>query len=247
MNRSRHITEEELEQIDKYLHKELTDAERIVFEERLAADAEWREKTEEVKLLSLGIQEEVLLRQLPSFYNALPASGNPVKPKLIRVNWMKRMTLAATLVLGVTTITWLVFFHKTANEKLFAAYYSPDPGLPTLMGVSDHYEFENAMVEYKTGHYAKALQTWSALLQDHPENDTLHYFIASAYLAQKQDEQAALYFDKVIRQQQSVFLQDALWYKALLLLKQGKKEQAIPLLKATEHADKEALLRKLKS
>lgn len=245
MNNSRHITEDELELIDKYLHKDLAEVELSVFEQRLATDAEWKEKVEEVKMLSIGIQEDALLSKLDSFHNAIPASDTTAKPKIIEVNWLKRLAVAAILILGITTLSWLLFFQKTGTEKLYAAYYSPDPGLATLMGVSDHYEFDNAMVDYKTGDYTKALDTWLTMLKVNPENDTLHYFIASAYLAQENEEQAAVYFDKVIRQQQSVFLQDAQWYKALLLLKQGKKEDAVSLLKVTGHPDKDALLREL--
>lgn len=244
MNNSRYITEAELERIDKYLHQKLDEAELAVFEQRLATDMEWNEKVQEVKMLSLGIQEEALMNKLDVFHQAVSAH-TASKPKVIEVNWVKRLAIAATLILGITTVSWLFFSQKTGTEKLYASYYKPDPGLATLMGVSDNYEFENAMVDYKTGDYTKALDTWLKMQQENPDNDTLQYFIASAYLAKEDEEQAAVYFDKVINRQESVFLQDARWYKALLLLKQGKKEEAVILLKATEHADKEALLRKL--
>lgn len=244
VNNNRNISEQELELIDRYLRKELSETEHVAFEQRLAADAEWREKVQEIKLLSLSIQENALASRLNTFHKAVPISDNN-KPKVIKMNWAKRVAIAATLILGVTMLSRLLFFRETGNEKLYATYYKPDPGLATLMGVSDNYEFENAMVDYKTGSYTKALSTWLNMLKENPDNDTLDYFIASAYLAKDDVPEASVYFEKVIRRQQSVFLQDAKWYKALLLLKQGKKEEAVALLQATEHPDRDALLRKL--
>ena len=114
------------------------------------------------------------------------------------------------------------------------------------MGVSDNYEFDKAMVDYKMGDYDKALKTWEGLLKDNANNDTLNYFIASAHLADNNPESSLAFFDKVIGSTNSVFLQDAQWYKALILLNKGNKQEAINLLQKTEHPDKEALLRKLK-
>ncbi len=113
------------------------------------------------------------------------------------------------------------------------------------MGVTDHYEFEKAMVDYKTGQYEEAIAAWNKLLLKNPGNDTLNYFIGSALMADKEFKQAKIYFDKVIEFPASVFIQNARWYKALILLKEGNKKEALELLKLTEHPKKEALIHKL--
>jgi predicted Zn-dependent protease len=135
---------------------------------------------------------------------------------------------------------------KSSEEKLFAQYYKPDVGLPTMMGISERYEFENAMVSYKTGDYQKAIDSWQLLLKDNPGNDTLNYFIGSALIADRQVKQALPYFDKTLTVSNSAFEQEARWFKALALLHMGKKQEAITLLEKTEHPEKENLLQKLK-
>ena len=246
MNNDFNITQEELELIDKYLNKQLPESELAAFEKKLADDETWRDKVDQIRFMSIGIQESTLSAKLNNFHSLLNVEANGKTQKSIEINWGKRLAVAASTILVVGTLSWLLFFKKTVNEQLFANYYQADPGLPTLMGVSDNYEFDKAMVDYKMGDYDKALKTWEGLLKDNANNDTLNYFIASAHLADNNPESSLAFFDKVIGSTNSVFLQDAQWYKALILLNKGNKQEAINLLQKTEHPDKEALLRKLK-
>lgn len=246
MNNDFNITQEELELIDKYLNKQLPESELAAFEKKLADDETWRDKVDQIRFMSIGIQESTLSAKLNNFHSSLNVEANGKTQKSIEINWGKRLAVAASTILVVGTLSWLLFFKKTVNKQLFANYYQADPGLPTLMGVSDNYEFDKAMVDYKMGDYDKALKTWEGLLKDNANNDTLNYFIASAHLADNNPESSLAFFDKVIGSTNSVFLQDAQWYKALILLNKGNKQEAINLLQKTEHPDKEALLRKLK-
>lgn len=243
MNNAINITEEELELIDRYLHQQLSEAEQKNFDERLRTDSLWQQKVNEIRLFSTGIQESVLQEQLDQFHSHLTTVAN--KPKTIKINPLKRLSVAASILFFVGILSWLLFFQKSGNEKLYATYYNPDPGLPTMMGVSENYEFEKAMVDYKTGDYSKAIDTWNAILKTHPDNDTLNYFIGSAHLANDNSKEALVFFDKALLVKNSVFRKEALWYKALALLKEGKKDDAIIVLKTAEHPDKEILLRKL--
>ncbi|HMR82351.1 MAG TPA: tetratricopeptide repeat protein [Niabella sp.] len=239
MNNENSILEEELALIEQYLHRQLPAAELLSFEQRLSADADWRQKVEAVRLMMVGIQEAVLQDKLDQFHNEInPATLKAVS--LQKSSWKKWMAAAAVLII---VVAGLLYFNT--RPTLFDAYYTPDEGLPTYMGVADNYEFDRAMVEYKTGDYQKAITTWQQLLKDNPGNDTLSYFIGSAFLADKDTRQAKAYFDKTIGVPGSAFLQHAKWYKALILLKEGNREEAANLLKTTEHPKKEALLHKL--
>lgn len=247
MSNTFNISEEELELIDKYLSEQLAESEIAAFEKRLDEEESWREKVEEVRLMSIGIQEAFLSGQLDEFHKSAGemVDSDVKQHRAVNISWAKRWAIAASTLLIVGTLSWLLFIKKNGNEQLFADYYQPDPGLPTLMGVSDNYNFDKAMVDYKMGDYKKALATWKSLLKGNEENDTLNYFIASAYLADKDVKESVVYFDKVINYNNSVFLQDAQWYKALALLDQGRKKEALQLIEKTEHPDKEQLLRKL--
>lgn len=239
-----HITEDELNLIDQYLAGQLTNQEKLAFEEQLSGNEAWKIKFNEVKLLSVGIQESSLREQLNDFHNHTMASKiiAPVK----KMSWVKRLTAAASILFFISLLSWLFFFKPSAEEKIFASFFQPDPGLSTAMGVSDNYDFDRAMVDYKTKNYNAAIQSWSKLLETNAGNDTLHYFIGAAQIANKNETAAITHFDKVLQNTGSVFISEALWYKALALIKQGKKQEAIPLIEKTSHSQKQALLLKLK-
>jgi len=114
------------------------------------------------------------------------------------------------------------------------------------MGASDNYLFDRAMVDYKVGDYDAALQIWENLQESKPANDTLNYFIASAYMGKENDEIAISYFQKVIINESSFFRNDALWYTGLALIREKKMKEAISVLEKAEHQDKDRLLAKLK-
>src|SRR5690606_38198090 len=135
------------------------------------------EKADGLRLFALAIQESELEDRLKDFHCHIDAPRS-IRPK----GWSKWAVAACTI--GLLLAGILFFFSRTPEEKLFVQFYRPDPGLPTLMGVSDHYEFENAMVSYKMGSYGEAIEGWRQLLKTYPQNDTLNYFIGSAYLAE---------------------------------------------------------------
>lgn len=236
------ITEGEWELIEKYLANTLSVQEEADFRSREKVDAHWQQKVQQVQLTILGIGETVLTQKLEHFHKSVEnkATLAPVKT----TNW-KKWLIAASVIIAVT-LGGLLIGGTSANEKLFNAHYKVDPGLATFMGVSDNYEFENAMVDYKLGEYKKAVSAWQKMLKAHPANDTLNYFIGSALMADKNMKQAIPYFDKTISDSASAFKQDAQWYKSLALLYTGERQAAISLLEKTEQNQKDALLQKLK-
>lgn len=241
MNNNINFTEEELQLADQYMNGHMTADEREAFEKLLATDHSWKEKYTAIRLLSTGIKEASLRNEMQQWNGHTGAA--PVRS----IAWVKKLAIAASLLLAVFVLSWALFFKKSANENLYAHFYKPDPGLATRMSVADNYEFERAMLDYKTGDYNAALERWNKLLAENNNNDSLQYFIASANLADKKSALAVTYFDQVIQQTNSVFKSEAYWYKGLALLQQGKKKEAIVVIQRSTHPQKNALLQKLKN
>ena len=237
MEKRSNMTQEELELMERFWQGAFADQEEEQrLREKYATDSVWRNKADGVRLLMLGIQEAALEDRMEDFHQQ---ATRPVK-KISWLRWGIAACLAAAVSFGA-----LLFFSRSPGEKLFAAYYKPDPGLPTLMGVSDHYEFEKAMVSYKTGDYQKALAGWRQLLSAQPGNDTLHFFIGSAHLAEGRADSAVASLNRVIAVPQSAFQSDASWYLALAWLKLNNRAEAIKALKQSRHAYCERLLQEL--
>lgn len=247
MNRDIDISQKELEAIEQFIFQHMNVEETAAFTKKLSSDLALQHKLETIKLLLVGIQEAELEHKLDEFHDGLHLlKKNRIQPPTKSFS-IKKWLVAASVLVIVGLCSLLFLNHETKEEKIFAAYFQPDPGLISAMGTSDNYLFDHAMVDYKVGNYDSALKTWESLLASKPENDTLNYFIGSAYLIEAKEEIAIAHFNKVIANENSFFRNDALWYTGLALLKSNKKTEALVFIEKTEHDNKAALLRELKN
>ncbi len=217
--------------------------EQAVFAKKLAGDKELQTKTNEIRLLLLGVREAILEKKLDAFHAALPPrqQEEPANVKVPAARWL----LAAAILLALFAGTWLFITLPSVNNQVYTRYYKPDPGLISAMSTSDNYAFDRAMIDYKTGAYEPAIAAWKTLLQSNNGNDTLLYFLGSAYLA-KTNTNSAIYYFKTLQNRQSGFSKDADWYLGLALLKKGKYTEAAAYIRRSEHPKKEAILNRLK-
>ena len=219
------ILPEELERIERFLGNEMDAAEAAAFTAALESDATLRDKTEEVKLLLLAVKEAAVKEKLKEYHTEIkPAAKTPVFS-------MKRWLVAASVAIVAAVAAWFFLINKTgADKKLYSKYYTPDPGLATVMSSAGNYEFEKAMVEYKNGNYNKALTTWKQLLTQKEDNDTLIYFVGAASQAAGREDEAISQLQKIAANSNSAFYNDACWYLGLCYIKKGDKAQAVSYL-----------------
>ena len=249
MNWNKPITDEEWSLIDRYLDDELENNERAEFESRLEQDADWREAVASVRAMRIGIQEAALAQKLPEFHEELTSTGTEVRmsSKTSGRSWMK--WAAAASILAIASLGWWFWSgqKESGDEKIYADYYQPDPGLPTVMGPAEDFEFQQGMVDYKAGNYSVAIAAWEKLLVRFPDSDTLTYFLASAWQADKKFEKALPLFEKVAGQPSSKLAPDAAWYLGLLYLRKGEQEKAQAWIQKSVHPQRDLLLEKINS
>ena len=237
----------EFEEIELFLLQQMPAKEEEAFLARMSANADLKKRTEEMQLLFLGIQEAALEKKLPVFHKTLRASTNENEIGKYKLLPLKSWLVAASIVSIAALSVWAIWFKNGKEEKLFAQYFQPDPGLISAMGSTDNYVFDRAMIDYKTGNYSAAIKTWDSLQTVHPDNDTLTYFLGSAYLAMEQTGKAIPYLQTITSAKNSVFVKDANWYLALAFIKTGKPKEAIPLLIASEKKEKSEVLKELQN
>jgi tetratricopeptide (TPR) repeat protein len=246
LNRNTNIPDEEFEIIERYILKQMAQEEYEAFDLKVSNDTVLQNKIESIKLLLVGIQEVVLEEKLEEFHNGLSALKNDKSSPAAAIFSIKRWMLAASVIVLVGLGALLLFNKFNKEERIYTEFYKPDPGLITVMGNSDNYLFDHAMIDYKTRNYDSALKTWQELLKRDPANDTLNYFIGSAYLAENKLDDAISFFKIVTKQPHSYFLKDANWYIGMALIKQKKTSEAIPYIEKADHQNKDAVLMKLK-
>ncbi len=239
------ISDEELIIIEQFLTGKLAGQDLEAFQEKLSVDTGWQKKVEWVKLTILGIKEVALSEELKKVkLNHSTAIIRNISRK--RIALIASLSAVAISLSVVFLSIWASGVFKKSNEKLFAKFYTPDSGLMTAMGVTDSYDFDVAMINYKSGEYEKAIKAWGSLREGHESNDTLNYFIGSSYLALNQAPQAVSYFEKVLEKKDGVFFYDTQWYLGLALIKSGKEKEAIPHITLSKNPLKEELLKRLR-
>ena len=141
-----------------------------------------------------------------------------------------RSALAAAASVLVVVVAGAFLYRGAAAstpEALAAAYFEPDPGLPTTLGEAEDAAFDEAMIDYKLGDYPAALRGWEQLRAGTGSNDTLSYFHGVTLLALERPGAAAEVLGEVGG---GGFEVEARWYEALAALGQGDEGGARRLL-----------------
>ena len=238
------ISQEEFEKIEAYLNGKLESNELIEFKAMLENDSDFKTKVEDIKTVLFGIETQELKEQLNIFHDDLEVEHTPIEgteTKVRSIHW-KKLAIAAVLIIAAGSF-W--FYNGNSNDKLYAKYFSPDPGLPTTMSSTANYEFYEAMVDYKQGNYITAISKWKTLQKVKPNNDTLSYFIGVAHLANKNEGKAISFLEHVTKNSEFALSNDAHYYLGLAYLKKGNIEKAKANLQNSTIDNSKVLLSKL--
>jgi tetratricopeptide (TPR) repeat protein len=240
------ISQQEFERIESYILGLMTKEEIISFESELANDPKLRNSYEDIKVLLQEVELSSLKESMEEFHADLKSS-TPVVPMTPKKQFVwKPFAIAASLLFLLAISLWVFMGNTPENEKLFMAYYQPDPGMVTAMGSSSEYEFDRGMVDYKTGEYQSAISRWEKLLAEKPENDTLNYFLGSSYLAIGDSKRANSYLEKTATNEGSIFEKEASWYLGLSLVKAGNNVEGKKYLQKSGRDEAQEIIQKLK-
>ncbi|MBO3117742.1 hypothetical protein J4050_13375 [Winogradskyella sp. DF17] len=232
MDEKYNISQSEFELIEQYLNDNLDAATTQQVLEQIEKNPIFKTKVDTVKTIIAGIESQALKNELDVFHEDLEQKSRSTTTKSLNNKpWWRPLAVAAVIIIAAGSYFWL---GENATDKLYNAYYTVDPGLPTNMGGNTMYEFNKAMVSYKQGKYTEAISGWKDLAKQKQDNDTLNYFLGSAFLASDSIENAIKYLEKTTEQSGSTFREEALYYLGLAHLKNGNKTLAIKALKQSQ-------------
>jgi tetratricopeptide (TPR) repeat protein len=231
MNEKTNISIEEFEQIEKYLLDSLSPEETRKLETKIGNDPVFTAKVEEVKILIRGVESASLQDKLDTYHQRM-SSSETVKASQGSGSRIPIYAVAA-LFIALLGIFWF-FNAESDSEKLFAKHFTPDPGLPTQMGTTNDYQFYDGMVSYKRNDFETALSKWNPILEQHPKNDTLQYFIGVAYLAAGEDHNALNRLKELYESKPESFKNETAFYLGMAYLKLDDLENAIKYLTFSE-------------
>ena len=208
------------EAIETYVLDRMSALDRAAFEQRMAGDAalcaEVELEKENIRAVELGGVTRML--------KEIAAEGTVSDTNMAQGGWKQYLKYAAVVAIVLSGSLWLL--RPSANERLFAEHFIADPGLPVAMSSTDDPIFADAMVSYKEGHYAQARAKWSPLLQKEPMNDTLRYYIASAWLAEGDAIAAIPLLEGMVDDPSSALRAKARWFLLLAYVRAGESAKA---------------------
>jgi tetratricopeptide (TPR) repeat protein len=222
------------EEIERYLRGEMSEELAQSFESRLAEDASLRSDLEAIKDSILAIEMGGFKASMQGIGTRYDKENPSISPSRSNPFNLRLFAIAAGIA-AVVSVVYLFWPKVDAGKELYAEYFSPDPGLPVTMGITDAYDFKDAMVDYKTGDYTKAIQKWNGLLKESPQSDTLNYYLGCAHLNAGASQKAIEHLKGVRENESSSFQQKAAWYLALAYLQEGR----ITELKAMDISENE--------
>lgn len=212
------------EAIEAYLLERMPAGERSAFEQRMTEDVTLREEVELERENIEAVELGGLSRALKGIAQAELLEEREAP------QWTRILKYAAMIsAIAGAAIWWMN--RSPLSEQLYAEHFTPDPGLPVKMGATSHATFSDAMVAYKLGDYAEARSKWQPLLAIEPGNDTLRYYLASAWLAENNTAQAIPILEELAQESSSAFNIRAKWFLFLAYVRNGEtaKAQAMAL------------------
>ncbi len=223
--------EDKMDQLDRYLEGNMTEAEKQLFESRLESDSELRDALKDHKLLIETI-ESAAMKDTLSQVMAQQRDKGKAGVRSINRTWI---AVAASVVILFGAFFFLGPFSGGGN--LYEEYYQPDPGLPTTMSTESNLRFTEAMVQYKQGEYRSALAEFDQLMNDNPASDTLLFYRGICHMELDQPEVSAFLFNQISTDSR-LFGEKAQWYRALALLQDDNTAEAIAALQViSDQAD----------
>lgn len=241
------LTPEEWSLIETYLDQKEESIKTAFWNSDLSQIPDIEEKIVYVEKIREEIEDSIRWTKIKEFHKEVSEGQEPTGVRTLDSKKRKSKTLwyaiAAVLVILFGVSQWS---NNNSSERIFKDNFKPDIGLPLKMDTNSDYEFYEGMVDYKQGKYEEAIVKWQALLNTNTNNDTLIYFLGVSHLALGDAENSLKYLGDQNRFAHSFFNQDAAYYAALALIKEGKTEEAKTILKNTPSDQNNQLLKKLK-
>ena len=238
----KYISQEQQELFEKYLMEEMPVEEQLSFKARLADDENLQKVFEEFKALFDTVEEAGLREKMQEFHKTFESNNikDQSPERLFPFKFSYRIAASIAILFALGSF-W--FFNKpSSHENLYNKYYTQDPGLPTVMGSNDNYDFFEAMVDYKQGNYDVAISKWEKLLANKPENDTLNYFIGVSLLAIGDYEQSITHLQMSTKSKESIFKNEMYLFLGMAYLKGGNTVLAKKYFVLSNHEKANELL-----
>lgn len=230
---------------DRYILNELSESERIAFEEAMKQDSELREEVELMKLISDGFQQkgekealdEIMSLSSEEEFRAIIADAEKKynkKPKIRRL--IIGLSSAAAVLL---ILIYIGIQPRYSSEQLFDEYYVAQAyeAIPTrggsILSEEQEIQFSRAVEFYKEKNYAGSLALFDKIMSELKPKDIpeeILFYSAVCMTETGRTDDAIKNFEKLSSSDEAELQEQAEWNLALAYLKNNQQNKAKEIL-----------------
>lgn len=211
--------------IQKYFSKELSDTERLQFDELLKTNTEFQEEFALQKDIKKAITDTERKRKKV----LLKSYENQINDTRTRTSGFNRKIIAiAASILIIGGLGWYMsFLMSTDLEQLYAEHYEVYPNTVYSISRSDTIQTlqGKAFFAYESENYKEAILLFKELKETN-EVTNIDFYLGQSYLKEGQIENATQTFKIVLNRDQD-FKEESEWYLVLSYLKLKNTSNAI--------------------
>jgi len=213
------------ERIEKYLNGEMNQKELVAFEKELEADKALFGEYQLRKEVETAILDDHALKIQNTLDEIMAEPAANPKIRAFKKNAFVLKIAASVVGFMIIASAVLYFvFNNNQRDQLFMEYYQASDAVMIVR--SGNSKADGSLIQgmqaYDASDYNRAVE----LLNQVDENVTATFYTALSYVELKKYIEAEKAFQKIIKQGNNLFVDQAEWYSALLKLKIGETEQA---------------------
>jgi len=248
-----------MNEIDRYLHRELTAEELTAFELEMENNSDLVAEVNLFQNIDAAIQESdvMALRARLDAINADIIGEKRKENSFITRIPRKRLaavSVAASLIL-LLGINGILRNNVSTTDGLYGKYYTtyPATGISRASGAGLDNEISKALLQFNEKNYGESLILFRAILDQDADNPVGNFYSGMAYQETGQYEKAITSYQHVIKTGNNLFVNQAEWYSGLCYLQNNDRKNAIRQFKKIAdsknfYSEKAlAILRKLKN
>jgi len=210
--------------IDDYLLDRLSGVELEQFEKKLKTDQSLASKVEERKIV-LGVVDAFgdieMMEQISAIHKKEVTAD--------RKSTKFRFLYAAAAALALFVVIW--FLMKPASpETLFADYYQAYDLSFTTRNDDNDQQLAQADLLYKSRNFKEALPLFEEQYKSGNTGSKIGIALGICHIEMQRYSEALPYFSNILNQEFDTYRDQALWYTALIKLKQNDVQSARPFL-----------------
>lgn len=221
-----------IEELENYLHNELSTEEMASFEAELSSNKKLQEEIEFIRDIDAALSESDVMHlrsKLQGLSGAIAGDHQAQRSIAGRFGFKKiaMATVAASLILllGLTGL----LTRESSTSDIYHDFYTryESSGTSRSAGISVNKAMAEALQKYEVQDYESALELFGQVLAQDPSNMASHFYSGVSLQETGKYSRAIEEYATVIVDKDNLFTEQAEWYTGLCYLQTHEEKKAI--------------------